>query len=81
MHARSSHEAFSTVGVGTNIIEASWRALVDAVEFKLARDDAKWTTQATQATLTTQVKPLAAAATPTPLMAPQAAAAAPAARA
>ena len=41
-----SAETFSTVGVGTNIIEASWRALVDAVEYKLSRDDARWATQA-----------------------------------
>lgn len=38
-------EDFSTCGVGTNIIEASWRALVDAIEYKLASDDARWATQ------------------------------------
>ena len=42
---RQTQESFSTVGVGTNIIEASWRALVDAVEYKLSRDDARWATQ------------------------------------
>lgn len=42
---RKSAESFSTVGVGTNIIEASWRALVDAVEYKLALDDARWAKQ------------------------------------
>jgi hypothetical protein len=26
------------VGVSANIVEASWRALVDSVEYKLARD-------------------------------------------
>ena len=36
---------YSTVGVGTNIIEASWRALVDAVEFKLWKDDDRWAQQ------------------------------------
>jgi len=39
---RATAETFSTVGVGTNIIEASWRALVDAFEYKLSRDDAVW---------------------------------------
>jgi 2-isopropylmalate synthase len=33
-------EAWSTVGVSENIIEASWIALVDAVEYKLYKDDA-----------------------------------------
>jgi hypothetical protein len=27
-----------SVGVSANIVEASWRALVDSVEYKLARD-------------------------------------------
>jgi 2-isopropylmalate synthase len=30
--------AWGTVGVSANIVEASWRALVDSVEFKLTRD-------------------------------------------
>ena len=30
--------AWSTVGVSTDIIEASWLALVDSIEYKLARD-------------------------------------------
>ena len=30
--------AWGTVGVSANIVEASWRALVDSVEYKLARD-------------------------------------------
>ena len=33
-------ETWSTVGVSTNIIEASWLALVDAVEYGLLRDGA-----------------------------------------
>jgi 2-isopropylmalate synthase len=32
-------EIWGTVGVADNIIEASWRALVDAVEYKLHRDE------------------------------------------
>jgi 2-isopropylmalate synthase len=31
----NGHETWSTVGAGTNIIEASWNALVDSVEFGL----------------------------------------------
>ena len=32
-------ETWGTVGVSQNIIEASWQALVDSVEFKLRRDE------------------------------------------
>jgi isopropylmalate/homocitrate/citramalate synthase len=32
-------ETWGTVGVADNIIEASWRALVDAIEYKLRRDE------------------------------------------
>jgi 2-isopropylmalate synthase len=34
-----SEETWGTVGVGDNIIEASWQALVDSVEYKLRRDE------------------------------------------
>jgi 2-isopropylmalate synthase len=30
---------WSTVGVSTNVIEASWQALVDSIEYKLFRDE------------------------------------------
>ena len=33
-----SGETWGTVGASDNIIEATWQALVDAVEFKLLRD-------------------------------------------
>jgi 2-isopropylmalate synthase len=33
-------ERWTTVGVSTDIIDASWRALVDAIEYKLLRDQA-----------------------------------------
>jgi 2-isopropylmalate synthase len=36
---RDAEAAWGTVGVSENIIEASWRALADAVEYKLSRDD------------------------------------------
>ncbi|MBX3444525.1 MAG: citramalate synthase [Planctomyces sp.] len=32
-------EVWSTVGVSENVIEASWQALVDAIEYKLFQDD------------------------------------------
>jgi len=32
------NQQWGTVGVSANIVEASWRALVDSVEYKLARD-------------------------------------------
>jgi 2-isopropylmalate synthase len=35
------HETWGTIGVSENVIEASWQALVDAVEYKLHRDEAK----------------------------------------
>lgn len=34
-----THEIFGTVGVSENIIEASWMALVDGVEYKLLNDE------------------------------------------
>jgi 2-isopropylmalate synthase len=34
-----THEIFATVGVNENIIEASWIALVDGVEYKLISDE------------------------------------------
>ena len=30
---------WGTVGVSTNVIEASWQALVDSIEYKLFRDE------------------------------------------
>ena len=40
--ARPQSDTVSTVGVGTNIVEASWRALVDAIEYRLAMEDDQW---------------------------------------
>ena len=39
-----SRETWGTVGVADNIIEASWRALVDSVEFKLRADERRGAT-------------------------------------
>lgn len=33
------HDTWGTIGVSENIIEASWLALVDAIEYKLAKDE------------------------------------------
>jgi len=35
---QDSHHTWSTVGVSENIIEASWQALVEAVEYKLMKE-------------------------------------------
>jgi 2-isopropylmalate synthase len=32
------HERWGTVGVSPNVIEASWQALVDSIEYKLYKD-------------------------------------------
>jgi len=32
------HTEWSTVGVSENIIEASWQALVDSIEYKLLKE-------------------------------------------
>ncbi len=37
--SRDDHGTWGTVGVSENILEASWRALADAIEYKL------WTTR------------------------------------
>lgn len=39
IESRDSNDVWSTVGVSENIIEASWLALVDAIEYKLIKDD------------------------------------------
>ena len=38
IESRDENEVWSTVGVSENIIEASWLALVDSVEYKLYKD-------------------------------------------
>ncbi|HUW59255.1 MAG TPA: citramalate synthase [Planctomycetota bacterium] len=39
IESRDHHNIWSTVGVSENIIEASWQALVDSVEYKLLREE------------------------------------------
>ncbi|QDU63557.1 2-isopropylmalate synthase [Planctomycetes bacterium Pan216] len=38
IESSDSHDVWGTVGVHENIIEASWRALVDSVEYKLSKE-------------------------------------------
>jgi 2-isopropylmalate synthase len=37
IESRDSRESWSTIGVSENIIEASWQALVDSVQYKLSK--------------------------------------------
>jgi 2-isopropylmalate synthase len=39
IESRDAEEVWSTVGVSENVIEASWLALVDSIEYKLCKDD------------------------------------------
>ncbi len=39
IESRDKKDMWGTVGVSENIIEASWKALVDSVEYKLQKDD------------------------------------------
>lgn len=41
IESTDGHQTWATVGVSTNLIEASWEALVDSVEYKLFLDEAK----------------------------------------
>jgi 2-isopropylmalate synthase len=38
IESRDNHDVWSTVGVSENVIEASWLALVDSVEYKIDKD-------------------------------------------
>jgi 2-isopropylmalate synthase len=39
VESSDGHNTWGTVGVSENIIEASWQALVDSIEYKLMRDE------------------------------------------
>jgi 2-isopropylmalate synthase len=41
IESRDQHGIWGTVGVSENIIEASWIALVDAIEYKLYKDESR----------------------------------------
>ncbi len=38
IQSQDAHDSWGTVGVSGNIIEASWQALVDSIEYKLLKD-------------------------------------------
>ena len=38
LDSRDGEEMWSTIGVSENIIEASWQALVDSIQYKLSKD-------------------------------------------
>ncbi len=38
LDSRDDHDLWSTIGVSTNVIDASWHALVDSFQFKLSKD-------------------------------------------
>jgi 2-isopropylmalate synthase len=39
IESADEHDVWGTIGVSENIIEASWLALVDGIEYKLAKDE------------------------------------------
>ena len=41
VQSRDDSHVWGTVGVSENIIEASWQALIDSIEYKLLRDEAR----------------------------------------
>jgi 2-isopropylmalate synthase len=41
IESRDEHDSWGTVGVHENVIEASWMALVDSVEYKLCKEERK----------------------------------------
>ena len=45
IESADNEDVWSTIGVSENIIEASWLALVDAIDFKLSKNKAVATTQ------------------------------------
>jgi len=40
IQSQDAHDSWGTIGVSENIIEASWQALVDSIEYKLLKDHA-----------------------------------------
>ncbi len=41
IESQDEHDAWTTVGVDENIIQASWEALIDSIEYKLLKDSKK----------------------------------------
>lgn len=38
LDSKDNEDVWSTIGVSTNVIEASWHALVDSIQYKLCKD-------------------------------------------
>jgi hypothetical protein len=38
IQSQDARDSWGTIGVSENIIEASWQALVDSIEYKLLKD-------------------------------------------
>jgi len=38
LESRDEEEIWTTIGVSANIIEASWQALIDSVQYKLCKE-------------------------------------------
>ena len=38
IESQDNHDSWTTIGVHENIIEASWEALTDSIEYKLLKD-------------------------------------------
>ena len=47
IESADEHDTWGTIGVSENIIEASWLALIDAIEYKLHKDEIQSNTQPT----------------------------------
>lgn len=41
IESQDSHDSWTTIGVDENIIQASWEALIDSIEYKLLKDSKK----------------------------------------
>jgi len=39
LDSRDETDFWSTIGVSSNVIEASWHALVDSIQYKLIKDN------------------------------------------
>ncbi len=58
IESADEHDVWGTIGVSENIIEASWRALVDAIEYKLCKDE--WQAERQQSTTNAELSAAAA---------------------
>jgi len=57
IQSQDEQDSWGTVGVSENIIEASWQALVDSIEYKLLKDQSQKTDDRRQKTAKTGRKP------------------------